>query len=132
MSESAMRSRVVKGLRALDAVAVENPARPGTPDVNYIEGWIELKQLPRWPAKRDTVVKCSHFRTGQRIWIKRRARAGGQVHVLLQVGSDWLLLPGAWAAQNLGRVSLVELIENAERVWHGRLNTKELRQCLAR
>jgi len=130
MSEQTMRQRVVRGLRSLDAVSVENPARPGTPDVNYVEGWIELKKLRRWPRDPDAVVPCVHFRTGQRVWIKRRARAGGRVHVLLQVGQDWLLLPGAGAAAELGYVPRARLEEMAVRVWHGGIEMKELKRCL--
>lgn len=130
MSEQTMRQRVVRGLRSLDAISVENSARAGTPDVNYVEGWIELKQLPRWPREEDAIVLCRHFRVGQRVWIKRRARAGGRVHVLLQVGRDWLLLPGAEAAEELGRVSRARLEEMAVRVWRGKIEMKELKRCL--
>lgn len=132
MSEQNMRQRVIQGLRPLDAVSVENPAHPGTPDVNYIEGWLELKQLPRWPrGGPEAIVKVSHFRPGQRVWIKRRARRGGRVHVLLQVGPDWLLLPPLEAAQELGRCSRARLEEMAVRVWRGRIDMKELRECLS-
>ena len=131
MSESHMRQRVIQGLRSLDAVSVENPARPGTPDVNYVEGWIELKQLPRWPrGGPDEIVRVAHFRPGQRVWIGRRARRGGRVHVLLQVGADWLLLPGEVAARELGRVSRARLEEMAVRVWVGGIDMKELKACL--
>jgi hypothetical protein len=131
MSEQTMRQLVVRGLRSMDAVSVENPAHPGTPDVNYVEGWLELKQLPRWPRDEAKVIICSHFRTGQRVWIKKRARAGGQVHVLLQVGRDWLLLPGREAAVELGKsATRARLEEMAVRVWHGRMDMKELKACL--
>lgn len=130
MSEQTMRQRVVRGLRSLDAISVENAARAGTPDVNYVEGWIELKQLGRWPRDADAVVLCRHFRVGQRVWIKRRARAGGRVHVLLQVGRDWLLLPGREAAEELGHVTRGRLEELAVRVWHGKIDMKELKTCL--
>ena len=130
MSESHMRGRVLQLLRHLDAMAVENPARPGTADVNYIEGWIELKQLRRWPRSPSDIVPCGHFRPGQRVWIRRRARKGGRVHVLLQVHADWLLLPGGWAADNLGHTTRLQLEDAAVGVWQGRLNGKEFVKCL--
>jgi hypothetical protein len=125
-----MRQRVVQGLRSLDAISVENSARAGTPDVNYVEGWIELKKLPRWPRPGEP-VRCGHFRPGQRVWIRRRARAGGRVHVLLQVGRDWLLLPGRAAAEELGTATQQRLEELAVRVWRKRMNMKELETCLS-
>lgn len=129
MSEQAMRQRVVRGLRSLDAISVENSVRAGTPDVNYIGGWLELKQLRGWP-RGDGPVPCRHFRVGQRVWIKRRARMGGRVHVLLQVGRDWLLLPGMEAARELGSVPRRRLEEMAVRVWRGKIDMKELKICL--
>ena len=54
MSEAALWRRVRKGLPG-HLVRVENAVEAGTPDVNYCidgaEGWIELKQLDRWPAR---------------------------------------------------------------------------------
>ena len=109
MSEKSMRSRVVRSLKALDAIAVENPALPGTPDVNYVEGWIELKQLTAWPQKADTVVRCDIFTPQQRVWHIRRRLAGGTSWLLLQVGREWLLFDGAVAALNLGLCTRIEL-----------------------
>ncbi len=130
MSEQSQRARVVRGLADLHAVAVENPVMPGTPDVNYVEGWLELKCLSRWPRGEETPVRVPHFRREQRIWIRRRALRGGRVHVLLQVERDWLLLPGQWAADRLGEAPRAELIHHARGVWFNKMNMKELVQCL--
>lgn len=109
-----MRRKVVRALRDadLDAVAVENPAHPGTPDVNYAGGWIELKYLPAWPAKGG-VVRIRHFSKQQRIWLERRRDAGGAAYLLLQVGTDWLLLDGRDAARYVGRVGRKKLLNLA-------------------
>lgn len=110
MLESGMRSKVVAALRSLDAVCVENAARYGTPDVNYVEGWLELKVLARWPRG---VVKVPHFTPQQRVWLKRRVRLGGSAHVLILVDKDWLLFDGSWAADKLGHVTKMEMFDNA-------------------
>lgn len=130
MSESGMRSRVTRALRELDAVAVENPVYPGTPDVNYLHGWIELKWMRRWPSGRETPVRIDHFTPQQRSWLLRRARRGGKVHVLLQVKREWLLMEGEWAARFLGHVPRVQLLAGSMRVWGQGLIDRELCECL--
>lgn len=111
MSERTMRGRVVRDLKSLNAIAVENPALPGTPDVNYVEGWIELKQLPEWPAREETTVNVSTFTPQQRVWHLRRRMAGGISWLLLQVGQEFLLIDGAQAALSLGHVTRRELVK---------------------
>lgn len=131
MSEADMRGKVVRALRPLDAMAVENPALPGTPDVNYIEGWIELKWLRAWPKRPDTVVRIEHFTKQQRVWHFRRRRAGGQSWFLLQVRREWLLLDGAIAAVIVNRATKLELIQNTELYWNQGLCEPDLANMLS-
>lgn len=113
MTESSMRQIVVKALQGLDAISVENPARPGTPDVNYAEGWIELKILPAWPARKATTVKVRCFTPQQRVWLNRRCRRGGNAFFLIRVDCDWLLFEGLTAAQSIGQMNKEEMFEAA-------------------
>jgi hypothetical protein len=108
-----MRGRVVAALRPLGAIAVENVACPGTPDVAHVLGWIELKQISRWPARAETPLRVPHFRPEQRLWIRRWCCAAGpgSVTVLLRVGKEWLLLPGPWAADHLGNAKKATVLE---------------------
>ncbi len=131
MSEKHMRSRVLQWLRPLNAIPVENPAQPGTPDVNYVEGWIELKKLGKWPKAGEAVVRVEHFTPQQRNWHLLRKRRGGRTHVLLQVGDEWLLFDGADAAASLGRVSRAELERLALKHWKNGPRAEELRAILA-
>lgn len=131
MSEKTQRRRVILGLKGLDPVAVENPAYPGTPDVNYTVGWIELKWLRRWPTNCDkSPVLVHHFTPQQRVWLRKRVRAGGRAYLLLQVGQEWLLFRGDVAALNLGTSTRPELKELAMKYWPKGLKNEELKQCL--
>ncbi len=103
MSEKTMRQTVVKALKSLDAVSVENVCSAGTPDVNYTLGWIELKYARSWPKNASAIVPIN-MRPAQRAWHARRANKGGRSYVLIRVADDWLLFYGSPAAISLGRL----------------------------
>lgn len=130
MSESNMRQSITKALKPLHAIAVENPVLPGTPDVNYVGGWIELKWARSWPVRPDSIVRIDHYTVQQRVFAYKRRKAGGQCWWLLQVKKEWLLLDGAVAALHVNRATRQELIDLAERYWPAGLLTEELLQFL--
>lgn len=105
--EQQQRQLLVKALNQLklDAVSVENPACPGTPDVNYIGGWVELKYAVDWPARDDTPLRLDHFTPQQRCWLRRRWHFGGNVWLCLQVSKTrhWIVFDGETAAKHLGK-----------------------------
>ena len=82
----------------LDPVRIEAKGALGVPDVNFVGGWIELKQLKRWPLRDNTPVRID-LSTGQRAWIKRRTNAGGQVFVALRIGEQQMLFYGEWTVE---------------------------------
>ena len=76
---------------------------PGYPDIEFVGGHIELKYVPAYPKRKYiTPIRCAHFTPIQRAWIRRRAKYGGRVFVLIRVEDDWFLLPGSKAANHLG------------------------------
>lgn len=132
MSEKAMRQRIVLTAKSLHAVSIETPITPGTPDVNFIEGWLELKWLPRWPKVPDDVsIKIAHFTPQQRRWLARRWARGGKVGLLLQVKAEHLLFRGDVAAEFVGRVSRPLLSQLAWRHWRDGLPKQEFLACLS-
>lgn len=134
MSEKQLRRNVTRILRdaGLDPVAVENVAHPGTPDVNYADGWIELKQLDTWPVRADTPVRIEHLTAQQRIFLLRRCKEGGAAWLLLQVGGNFLLFEGDLVGPDFGRtLTRDELLHLARKAWIGLEEMKEgLPKCL--
>ena len=124
--EVSMRQHVVKSLRKLDAVPVENLVVPGTPDVEFIGGWIELKTEDDWPARPTTPLRLKRFEIEQRAWLRRRIRRGGRAWLLLRVKREWLLFRGDTAADILGDSPKALLIEAALRYWNVRPSSTEL------
>ena len=125
-----MRSTVVKALKPLHAVAVENPCWLGTPDVNYVEGWIELKWLRSWPKYHTSVVRLDHYTQQQRIFAWQRRHAGGQCWFLLQCRREWLLLDGAVAAMVVNRSTRRELLSYCDAYWKAGLPGDDLIRLL--
>jgi hypothetical protein len=125
-----MRQRVIHLLRSLDAISVENPVYPGTPDVNFVEGWLELKWLPDWPARKETVVHIDHFTPQQRVWLLKRSTHRGNARLLLCVHREWLLFDGLTASAHVGRVPRNLLYKLAQRCWAKPPSSEELIPCL--
>lgn len=103
---------MISALRPLGAMAVENSAMPGTPDVYYMHGWIELKECDNWPKRDTTPLRLPHFTKWQRAWLKRHAHLGGTCFVLLKVGElEWFLIDGVVASDRLDNSTQSEIRE---------------------
>jgi hypothetical protein len=126
-----MRHKVVGALRPLDSVSVENACRSGTPDVNFTDGWIELKQLAKRPQRAATCVRLPHFTPQQRVMLRRRWHTGGKAFVLLLIDGEWLLFDGCWAARFLGDVDYGTLTLHALAHWVTGLNETELLEWIS-
>ena len=130
MSESSMWDTVRVKLRGFDPVRVENVVDNGTPDVDTIHGWIELKHKDAWPKRPGTPLRLPHFTPQQRTWLFRRVLSGGRAFLLLKVANDWLLFDGAVASRILGGKTKDELIAFSLAYWPNSLLEEEFRTCL--
>ena len=73
--EAAFRSRIVKLLKPLHAMPVENPVWPGSPDISYAGGWIELK-IEKWTRRNgELVLPLDHLTPQQKLWMYLRWQA---------------------------------------------------------
>lgn len=130
MLESAMRQIVVRSLRSLDALSVENLVGAGTPDVNYIGGWIELKVLKQWPKRVGTCIKVPCFTPQQRVWLQKRWMRGGDVFFLILINTDWLLFDGRTAGESIGRLNKEQMIDRSLMFSEGRFDQRALFKVL--
>ena len=131
MSEADQRRSVIRGLKSLHAVSIESPSTgAGIPDVNFADGWIELKWLRAWPKRENTVVRLRHFTKNQRDWLRDRYEADGNVWLLLQCRMEWLMFTGLDAATYVGRVSREGLYQCATVRWTNGMKYAGLIKCL--
>ncbi len=103
-----------------DAQRHEDEYAVGVPDVSFgargVQGWIELKQIPRWPSKTTTLIKLGHFKKEQRAWLKIRQIHGDLCWMLLKVDKIWMIFsPDKF--QYVGTTTKDDLIRSANKVW---------------
>ena len=130
--ESRFWQQVKPLLAGLDPVRIENICEQGTPDVNYIEGWIELKVMPDWPKRPSTPLRIDHYTTHQRAWAKQRHSLGGVVWFLLKVAEEWLLIPGVLAAKYVGELPRDSLYTICSARWSGTPTKESFQEVILR
>lgn len=118
-----LRPKVVAAFKDLHMLPVENDVGPGTPDLNYVGGWIELKHS-------KTFVKLDHYTPQQRIWAMKRRMAGGTVWFWWQIGNKHLIMDAVYALQFVNVLPLEELETYAD--YFGPFDKKEIRRCILR
>lgn len=105
MAETDLNKAIKRALVGLDPRRCENAVDTGTPDVHYVDGWIESKAIV-FPARGSTKLQVRHYVPEQRAWHVRRCAAGGLVHVVVwdknTLDHETLVFNAALAAQHLG------------------------------
>jgi hypothetical protein len=112
-----MKSVLTRALAPLDAVCIESPRTGlGIPDVNFIGGWFECKNLDVWPKGADTEpVRFHHPLTKEQgVWLYRRARSGGLAMVCARVSISWFFFDGIWIKDRWAKMTRPQMIESAD------------------
>ncbi len=97
----------------------EDSISRGIPDVSFgarqVQGWIELKVLPRWPSL-NRIVKLEKFTPQQKAWLINRGQFAGACWFLLCVKKEWLLFH--WMnVREIGKLPIRELKSKAALMW---------------
>lgn len=117
-----------------EATRHEDKLSGGIADVSFVcggeHGWIELKQIDAWPKRKNTIVRCKHYTSEQRIFLKRKGRAGGNTWLFAKIGREYLLIH--WTqAQLFGTLNSEDTLGLAGHWWSHRMNWEELADILA-
>lgn len=105
MSEARFWKKLRRHLPPGHYVRVENAVGNGDPDVDFcvrgVEGKIELKWVPKFPALPTTPVLGEHkgLRSSQKVWIETRLHHGGHVIIAVGVKDQVYWFPGSEARQ---------------------------------
>lgn len=125
-----MRLQMGKNKHWLEATRHEDTLQLGIADVSFVStnrvhGWMELKQIDEWPKRESTILKIDHYTDDQRLWLKRKGKAGGHVWLFVKVGRDYLLFD--WeAAQRVGKLNKAALYDIAWKVWEKKMDWRDL------
>ena len=125
-----MRVAMGKPKHWLEATRHEDKLQSGICDVSFItklrnHGWMELKQIKKYPARATSIVRVEHYTTEQKQFIRRKGKRGGMTFLFIQVERDYYLFD--WiGAQNLGHLTRKGMEETAVDWWAGKMNWEEL------
>lgn len=128
MSEADSRQTLVRILKPLDAISIETRTRSGVPDVNFAWGWIECKWRKTWPrdANEKPVVFEHPFTTQQILRAKKRKAGRGVSLLCVQVQRDWFFFDGAKMGSLFGKLTRLQMEEEAELVFWGGIRQQPL------
>jgi hypothetical protein len=113
-----------------EATRHEDALQKGIADVSYIStlgqhGWIELKQVNEWPKRESTILRIDHYSDDQRMWLKRKGKAGAFTWLFVKVQRDYMLFD--WLqAQHVGKLPKDHLKRAAFGLWENKMNWHDL------
>lgn len=114
----------------------EDSLSDGIPDISYgmsgINGWIELKQIERWPVKAETLVKPKHYTPEQVNWLVDRGNKGGHCFVIVKVHCHIFIFGHHVARDIRSGMSRDDYFVRSYRQWNTSIDINELCDVLIR
>jgi hypothetical protein len=88
-----------------------------------VNGWIELKQIAKFPDNAEVKIKPVKYTAEQVNWINRKQRFGGHSFVFVKVGNeDYFLFPACRARMVAKGMSIYDYDKLCIRRWGSPLN----------
>lgn len=123
--ETRFSKRLRKKFKPGHDIRVENPACPGTPDINDcilgVEFWVETKRVPALPKMASTPVFTGVMRAEQKLWLRMRSKVGGRCYIGAYVEQEDLtfFIPGslAYEFESMTLSQLNEVTIPMEAMW---------------
>ena len=129
-----MRVQMGKNHYWREATRHEDSLQAGIADVSFVDlggvhGWMELKQLDDYPAREESIVRVEHFTDKQKIWLRKKGKAGGSTWLFMQIKRDYYLF--RWNQIDVvGQVNAAELARSAFYLWKGKMDWERLGDVL--
>jgi len=102
-----------------DAQSHEDKYSNGIPDLSFgangVNGWIELKQIPKF--KGSNLVKPDKYTPEQINWIKRRGKKAGHCFIFVKVDDRYFLFDWGWAREIAKGMTKAQYIERSLWYW---------------
>jgi len=138
MSESNLWNRLrtnMVGKYWAEATRHEDKLQRGIADVSFCQngagGWMELKHVSDWPARRTTTVKIPHYSIDQKEFLTKKGKAMGNTWLFIQIGSDFVLYDHI-GAQHVGELTKEQMVGNVYcyAYWRGKLDYSQFARAL--
>lgn len=117
-----------------DVQSHEDRYSTGIPDLSYgardVNGWIELKQVRKWPVKPATPVNLDHFTASQVNWLRKRGKKGGRCFILVRVDTEYFVFSFHEARLLRAGMTQEAFREKCIQSWSGKIYPEELLKTL--
>jgi hypothetical protein len=115
---------------------IENQIGTGTPDVWYsiygVGGWVELKVVKDYPARKTTPIRFNHFSTDQVAKLEEIGEGEVPSWVLCQIAGDYYLFHWSTVRELRKGQPRYWWEASAHAIWKNRINYEQLADLLTK
>lgn len=114
-----------------DVQSHEDQFSEGIPDLSFgckgVNGWIELKQIAKWPSNFEGLAKSKKYTPEQVNWLMKRGRKAAHCFIIIKVGRDEYFLFDHTSARNIrAGMTQRQYYIRSRKQWKGSINPNSL------